>query len=229
MTESDETCWTMVLAAARGDAPARQAFALLYMDIVRAYLGSRWRGRPLQRRTEDAVQDVFFECFRQGGALDRLERDGDATFRTFLYSIVRNVARRFEERRGEGVATTALGEEAGLLPAMGPTPSVAFDQAWARSMVARARERQRREAEAAGPTSLRRIELLDLRLGEDLPIREIAARWQEDAAVLHAEYRQARADFQRALRTEVSFQGVRGEAAIEKECLRLLSLLGGAA
>ena len=41
---ADETCWSIVIGAARGDIDHRREFARTYLPIVRAYLGARWRG-----------------------------------------------------------------------------------------------------------------------------------------------------------------------------------------
>ena len=47
---------------------------------------------------DDAVQEVFVECFRQGGVLEAAVDGRVPSFRAFLYGVVRNVARRFESR-----------------------------------------------------------------------------------------------------------------------------------
>ena len=48
--------------------------------------------------SEDAVQEVFVECFRRGGALEAVGAGRVPGFRAFLYGVIRNVARRFESR-----------------------------------------------------------------------------------------------------------------------------------
>ena len=68
MPPADETCWTVVRGAAAGQAGARAAFAETYIDVVRAYLGARWRGTPHLAALDDAVQAVFLDCFREDGA-----------------------------------------------------------------------------------------------------------------------------------------------------------------
>jgi len=64
------------------------------------------------------------------------------------------------------------------------------------------------------------------RFHEGLPIRQIAARWQADAAVLHHEYAKARREFKDALMEVVAFHSPGPPAALEKECAELLELLG---
>lgn len=226
MSSVDETCWTMVQEAAGGDHGARSIFARTYLDVVRAYLGARWRGSPLRDRLDDAVQDVFMDCFRAQGALGRADRDLRVGFRTFLYGVVRNIARRHEERVGkkrdrDGVS----GFDADAVEAADEPLSRVWDRAWARTILQRAGERQRLWAETDGPPGRRRIALLKLRFGEGVPIREIAKRWDMAADQLHAEYRRAREEFKRALREEVAFHNPDAPRAVEKECERLLGLL----
>ena len=91
--DSVVTCWTLIQGAAAGEAKDRETFALLYEPVLRAYLGARWKHSPLLREMDDVVQDVFIECFKQGGALagaGRRTRSG--AFRAFLHGVVRNVA-----------------------------------------------------------------------------------------------------------------------------------------
>jgi len=175
---------------------------------------------------DDAVQDVFLECFRPEGALARLDRDGSGTFRTFLFAVTRNVARRHEEqtlRRREAPASPS--GSLGAIPADADTMSQVFDRRWALAMLARARDRHAAMAAEDGEDGRRRQEVLRMRFEENLPIREIAQRWDMDPAVLHAEYRRARDEFKRALREEVSFHQPDSTEAIDGECLRLLALV----
>jgi len=219
-----ETCWTLVHGAADGRADARALFAEVYLPIIRAYLAARWKGGPMLDRLDDAVQDTFLECFRGEGALGRL--DGDGRFRTFLFAVVRNVARRHEERlvkdagrRGEALSLAQ--------PTSGaPGPSRVYDRAWLDTLLKRAAARQARWADEAGAEAQRRIELMRLRFVDGLPIREIAEQWDVPAAVVHREYRQARREFKRALREEVAFhQPDASSDQIEAECAQLLELL----
>jgi DNA-directed RNA polymerase specialized sigma24 family protein len=62
------------------------------------YLAARWRGSHLRPDLDDAVQEVFVECFRQGGALEAAGDGRVPSFRAFLCGVVRNVAHRFESR-----------------------------------------------------------------------------------------------------------------------------------
>lgn len=223
MTDKDITCWTLIRDAAGGDAAARARFSGVYLDVVRAYLFTRWRGGPFLPRLEDAVQDVFLECFRADGALSRLDPDGSGAFKTWLYAVVRNVALRHEERarlKREGPPPSDV--DLGRIAAADESLSVLFDREWARAILRRASERQREWALRDGDAGRRRLELLEQRFGEGRPIRDIARQWNMDADRLHAEFRRAREEFKRALRAEVEFQNPGSPSAIDKECLRLL-------
>jgi len=94
MTHSESTCWTVVRAAAAGSPADRDELARRYLAVVRAYLAARWRGSDLRRDLEDAVQEVFIECFRAGGAVEAAGAGRVPHFRAFLYGV----ARRFEGR-----------------------------------------------------------------------------------------------------------------------------------
>src|SRR5262245_14743702 len=107
MPSPDSTCWTVLRDAAAGASTAREAFAGRYESMVRAYLAARWRASPLAQELDDAVQEVFVECLRHGGGLERVRPDRAGGFRAFLYGLVRNVALRFEQRRAQGEARRA--------------------------------------------------------------------------------------------------------------------------
>ncbi len=98
MSTPESTCWTVVCAAVAGSRTDREELARRYLGVVRAYLRTRWRTSQQQSDLDDAVQEVFVECFRAGGALDAVVDGRVPSFRAFLYGIVRNVARRFEAR-----------------------------------------------------------------------------------------------------------------------------------
>ena len=89
----------MIRDAADGDAAARDRFAALYAPAVRAYLGARWGSGPFRQAVDDAVQDVFVELMKDGGALGKADEQGGGGFRAFLFGVARNVARRHEQRR----------------------------------------------------------------------------------------------------------------------------------
>jgi RNA polymerase sigma-70 factor (ECF subfamily) len=73
MAHADLTCWTIIQAAAAGSAGDRADFALRYGPVVRDYFTHRWRTSSGQDDIDDEVQEVFVECFKQGGILERAE------------------------------------------------------------------------------------------------------------------------------------------------------------
>jgi RNA polymerase sigma-70 factor (ECF subfamily) len=73
---------------------------------------------------------------------------------------------------------------------------------------------------------MRRVQILRLRFEEGRPIREIAARWDEDPARVHHEYARAREEFRAALAEVVGEHHPGPASAVEDECERLLALLG---
>jgi RNA polymerase sigma factor (sigma-70 family) len=219
MTSPDATCWTMIRAAAVGDPAARERFARVYLPVVKAYLAARWRGAPRDR--DDAVQDVFVECFRAGGLLEKADPDRDGGFRAFLLGAVRNVARRHEARKRLAAQLPAD------LPADDTAPAEAFDRAWARSLLKEAARVQEEQARSVGLAAERRVQLLRLRFHDGLPIRAIADRWGEEAARLHHEYAVARDEFRAALRAVVAFHHPGAPPGdIDQLAAELLALLG---
>jgi RNA polymerase sigma-70 factor (ECF subfamily) len=222
MSGPQSTCWTLIRAAAGGSPHGREEFARRYAPVLRAYLAARWRGSPLLQDLDDAVQDVFVECLRPGGALERLDPSGAGGFRPFLYGIARNVALRRESRRPVADGASALD----AVPDDHTSLSHVFDRAWAKTILREAARVQEERARAAGEAALRRVELLRLRFHEGLPIRDIARRWGADPAALHHEYAKAREEFRAALLDVVAFHHAGPPGAIEEECRNLLALLG---
>lgn len=226
MADSLETCWTVVEQAARGEAAARSQFAHSYLGVVRAFLMRRWRGSRAAVLVDDAVQEIFLDLFRDGGALGRFDASRAKNFRTFLFGVVHKVALRYEERvskdrrRFDGPAA-----DPDEFPNDDPTVSRVFDREWAKELLQRARERLEERASRNGDGALRRVQLLRQRFQEGLPIREIAKRNNEDAAHLHHEYAKAREEFKAALRAEVAYHHRGDTAALEAECRKLLDLL----
>ncbi len=219
MTTPDVTCWSLICDAAGGDPAARERFARVYLPVVKAYLAARWR--TTARDADDAAQDVFVECFRAGGLLEKADADRPGGFRAFLLGAVRNVARRHEagHRPVEALPPNLPGDDTG--------PAEAFDRAWARALLREAARVQELTAQQSGSAAERRVSLLRLRFHDGLPIREIAARWGEEPAKLHHEYATARDEFRSALRGVVAFHHPSAPPAeINRACAELLGLLG---
>jgi RNA polymerase sigma-70 factor (ECF subfamily) len=227
MVPTESTCWTVIHAAAAGNPAEREEFARRYGPVIRSYLTSRWRSTSCLGDLNDAVQEVFVECFKQDGLLARAERDRPGGFRAFLYGAVRNVARRIESLHARGrqqqLPSSLDWEEVGGAES---SPSRAFDRAWAKALLRDAARLQEERARDAGPAAVRRVELLRLRFHEGLPIRDIASRWGVDAAALHHDYARARQEFKAALLDVVAFHHPGPPTDLEQECARLLALLG---
>jgi RNA polymerase sigma-70 factor (ECF subfamily) len=219
MSTPESTCWTVIRAAAAGSPAGRDELARRYFGVVRAYLAARWRDSARRPDLDDAVQEVFVECFRQGGALEAAGAGRVPSFRAFLYGVVRNVARRFEIRplRAAGPLPDVAAHEESL--------SLLFDRTWAQAIMAEAARWQRRRAEERGPEAVRRVELLRLRFEDNLPIREIAKRWGVPAAGLHHAYALARQEFKAALLEVVAFHHPGSPAEVEQEAAGLLKAI----
>lgn len=227
-TGSAPTSWSRILDAAAGGEAAREEFARRYLPVVRAYLRARWRLSPLVAEADDAVQEVFLECLKVGGALGRAEPRRPGGFRAFLHGIARNVAGRIEERRRpERALTSTLADaEPGLQE---EAAARAFLREWAGAVVEQAREVLRERARILGADAARRIEILRLRFEEDLPVRTIAERLALEPARVHKLYALAREEFRAALREVVAGDHPGTAAEIESECAALLDCLAGPA
>jgi len=219
MPSSESTCWTVIRAAAAGSSTDREELARRYLGVVRAYLAARWGGSALREDLDDAAQEVFVECFRQGGALEAAGAGRVPSFRAFLYGVVRNVARRFESRpaRAAGSLPDVAADEG--------SQSRVFERTWAQAIMAEAAQLQKSRAFDLGDEAQRRVELLRLRFEEGLPIRTIAARWGVDSARLHHTYALARQEFRAALLEVVAFHQPGSPAELEREAASLLQAL----
>lgn len=225
-SRGQETCWTLIHAAATGSEADRAMFARRYLPIVRSYLAVRWQDSPRRVHIDDAAQEVFLECFRQDGVLSKADPDRPGGFRRFLLGVVRNVAARVEKRSARRRARRESGSfHPEQMPSDDKRPSQVFERAWALSIMEQALKMQERRAAKADDASRQRIELLRLRFEEGLPIREIAARWEQDPATVHSAYRKAREEFKNCLQQVVAFHNPEAAKNPNRECRELLSIL----
>lgn len=234
------TCWTLIHGAATGDRTAREEFARLYQPVILVFLKTRWANNLANFSLDDALQDVFVDCFKPQGALQRWERGRAGGFRGFLFGVVRNVARRHEEKTHRAIPLDVDYE------ADHTSAETAFDRAWARSLMQEAARNMAEHArevdinrgelemaepptnlELAGPgRAMRRVMLLKQRFNESRPIREIAVDWQVDAAWLHHEYAIARQEFHAALLRVIAFHHPNANQAEQASiCQNLLESL----
>ena len=223
--DPDDTCWTVLRAASTGDADARSTFARRYEPMIRFFLAARWRGRALAAEVGDATQEVFVECLKPSGVLERADA-GRGDFRALLGAVARNVARRFEARAIERGRVRP--EDSAWLQQVAcddAGQATVFDRSWAHALVDEASARYRALAAKDGEAGRRRIELLERRFGSDEAIREIAAAWNVPTQDLHNAYKKARKEFYRCLREVVAFHRP-GTTDLDGECRALLGMLG---
>jgi RNA polymerase sigma-70 factor (ECF subfamily) len=226
MARADSTCWALICGAAAGHRRDRDDFARVYGPLIRAYLTARWRGTPHLANLDDAVQDVFLDCFRDRGVLERCEQERPGGFRAFLYGITRVVALRLERSEGRRIAHFRGDLDLDQIEHDAPSLSRVFDRAWATTLLREALLELARRAQAEGPEAVRRVELLRARFEEGLPVREIARLWDADAARLHKEYAQARREFRAALLELVALHHPGTAAQVTRKCAELIDLLG---
>ena len=172
--------------------------------------------------------EVYLECLREGGVLERCRDEPPGGFRPFLLAVVRNIARRVEERRAgrrERQLTTEFQRDGGVDEDADPAHK--FDCTWAVTIVRNARRRVEERLGQGSPAAQRRVELLRLRYQEGLPVKEIAPQIGEDSRRVHHQLEEARRDFHRALREEVAFHLPGSAEEVEQECRLLLGLLAG--
>jgi RNA polymerase sigma-70 factor (ECF subfamily) len=226
MAGGDTTCWTVIRGAAQGQAADREEFVRRYSGSAVAYLRERWAGSPLFQDIDDSVQELFFECFRDGGALARAEERPDSSFRAYFFGVLRNVARRHEKSRAREATKRAPSSfDLETVLSREEDATRAFERAWAGAVMREAAERLGRSAKDAGEEARLRLEILRLRFGSDIPIREIAKRVGLPPARVHHEYARARKEFASELFQVVSFHHPGTPGEVRRECRRLLVTL----
>lgn len=216
----------MIVAAGAGDGPSRDTFARIYGRVIRVYLAARWRLPTTHEAVEDGTQEVFVQCFKPGGALDRVEPGGPARFRSYLYAVVKHVADRIE-RKNRVRATAQEHSGAGLddIARNEATLSRVFDRAWVGMITREAwfTMVSRFEEGAAGHD---RIQILDLRYQQGLSSGEIATRLGLPADYVYQQLRNAKRDFRAALLDVVgAYHPQASREEIEARCIELVGLL----
>ncbi len=225
--ESERTSWRMILGAAAGDRSQQRRFATRYEGLIRGVLSRRWHASACRGQLEDACQEVFVECFRADGVLDRMQRKQPARFRSYLFGVIRNVARAHEARRDrspvqESMELMAVPERSGE----GDNLLDWFEREWARTVVRDALDLMGQDAHESTCETARMAELLNLRFRDGLPIRTIARHWNEEPVRVQREYARARRRFHECLREAIAMHESLSSAEVESECRRLTALLG---
>jgi len=226
MGQQESTCWTLVRGAAAGNLADRDEFARRYAPVIQAYVAARWRLPVQDERVTEAVQEVFLQCFKEGGALEKVDDSRAGGFRAYLYGVTRNVTRTFENRRarrrGRSPDGTPSPEE---LEAREATLSSVFDRAWARMVTREARDLMLvwagRDANAR-----RRLDILKARYEEDIPPRDIASRLELPPLKVYQVLTQARKEFRAALLQIMSdYHPSDTREELEQRCRDLLASL----
>jgi RNA polymerase sigma-70 factor (ECF subfamily) len=224
MGDRKSTIWSVVDGAAAGRPVARERFVRLYTPVVQAYLKARWRGTPLIHEVEDALQETFVDCFRDDGALTRVDRNR-GSFRSFLLGVTRNIALRHERAAARRPSPPASRVDLDRIAARDESLSRSFDRAWALAIVRHAATVHHERAHRRGGRAKARAEILRLRFADDLPVRAIADRMGLDPERVHREYATARREFHRTL-TEVVRRALCVEPGrVDEECRQLIQLL----
>jgi RNA polymerase sigma-70 factor (ECF subfamily) len=222
------TCWTLVHGAARGVEKDVDTFVGLYAPVVRSYLVERWRSATHRADLEDAMQEVFMECFKEGGVLDRVGAESLGSFRAFLLGVVRNVSRRFETRHGRKKEIQPPTEfDPDEVTADEERLSIVFDRSWARALLREAGIRQVERARILGEDAEKRVELLRLRFQEGKTLREIAHDWNVEHLKLRRQNARALKEFEDALREVIAFHYPKAPAEAEKEMAAILAMVVG--
>lgn len=222
MPEEQSTSWELIRTA-RDDPGAREAVARQYSPFVRALLARRWSSGPLRQQIEDATQEVFVEFLRSGGVLEKAHPSNGARFRAYLAGVVRNVARRIEEReRGRQRREASVQPELFAHPQT--SPSRAFDRRELKALLREAAREMERRAPSISESARVRVEILRLRFREDLPIRAIADRLDRDPKWVHHQYAKARTEFGRELRNILRRRTPGYAVDAEAQCMSLLGL-----
>ncbi len=218
--EDWETSWTLIRAAGEGSEHAMGEFAKRYEPLIRRCLQYRWRSSTKSAWIDDAIQEVFIECIRPGGVLAKADDKFSGGFRSFLRGVVRNIILRFECRPAETNLHSPEDIEAET------SLSQVFDREFAKTVMNEASLLQRKLAADRGEPSLKRVQLLEARFQEGLPIRQIAENWGVKSDWLHHEYARARHEFEEALMQVVaSHQPASTDAEVRQYCRELLTML----
>jgi len=226
------TRWSVVVAARASDPgrarPALEALCRAYWMPL--YADARRRGAA-RHHAEDLVQGFFAEFLEKGWAADADRERG--RFRTFLRTAFRRYDADEHERgqarkRGGGVATLRLDFDEGEMRfrAEGSRelePDRAFERRWALTLLARALDRARREAQDAG-----RGEAFEALVpwiggaGVARPYAEIAQALGSTEGAIKVAVHRLRARYREHLRDEIR-DTVRDEAAVDDEIRHLMA------
>jgi RNA polymerase sigma-70 factor (ECF subfamily) len=215
----------MILGAAERRPADQERFAARYTPMIKAYLAARWRVPIQHEDVADASQEVLLQCFRQQGALEKVDPALASGFRAFLYGVTRNVAamteRKWSRQKEMQAAHSGVFEQ----PADEASLSHVFDRGWAEVVVREARAALQKRALMRGGTAALRARALELRYQGGLPPREIAPRLGLDVKQVYRLLEDGQTDFQDALlEVMAAHVPVASPEDLEKKCAELLQL-----
>jgi len=227
------THWTVVMEAARPDAPgAMDAFARLYRDYwFPLYAYVRRRGRS-PHEAEDLTQG-FFVTLLERERLRGLERGG-GRFRSFLLKALQNFLanewdRASARKRGGRQAILPLddvdAESRFLADPTHLAPETGFERAWAFTVIEHATHNLESELRAAGKEKL--LERLRPHLQGDRngrPYAEIATDLGLTEGAVKVTVHRLRQRYGELLRAEVA-RTVGSEAEIAEELRHLIAIV----
>lgn len=223
-SETQATQWSLI-SRARSDSPeafeALEALAQKYRNPIRDYI--RALGR--HEEAEDLTQEFFAKKMLRESFLHSVHR-GRGSFRVFLKLCVKRFLIDHHRRRrvpGEGEAAVPIdpgtdGDDRPLaLDSLEPAADRAMDQAWARVVIERARERLEMEFKRAGKVELGREFLREVEEDpEAVPHREIGDRCGLSAGAVRTSFYRFRLRFQHLILEELS-ASVSDAADLEEE------------
>ena len=197
MSRFDSTHWSVVIGAADGSVPARDRFCRTYGPVIGRYLAARWRLPKNHDQVAEATQEVFLECFKEHGALGRV--DPERSFRAFLYGVTSNTAAVLERRSRRSSRDHAIPEfDPDRVEQDEKTLSQVFDRALAQTFGREARELFA-ERSARNDPARRRARCLEARYQRGLPPREIARELDVAVERVYEMLHQAKAEYRSAL------------------------------
>jgi RNA polymerase sigma factor (sigma-70 family) len=161
-----------------GDLQAGAQLFERHFDAVRRF----FRTKVAAEDVEDTIQRVFLACVESRNAFR-----GDASFRTYVFTIARHELYRHLRRRGRDAIALGLDASVSSVYALGISPSSAVGR----------EENERRVRQALRRLPVEQQTMLELRYWEDLPTPEIAAIMEIAEATVRTRLFRARA----ALRT----------------------------
>lgn len=223
-TTSSQTQWSLI-SRARGDsneaAEALDRLSVRYRGLICDYL--RALGRTSD--AEDLTQEFFARKFLRESFLKSVHR-GTGSFRKFLKLCVRRFLIDQTRRRvapGEGGRDVGLdaqddsGTPVWELGSTEPAADRQMDQAWARALIARARERLQAEFATAGKAELGRCFLRELDEEPGLPThKEIGRHLGMSQGAVTTSFYRFRERLKFLIRAEVE-QTVDGSAELNEE------------